>query len=210
MPPHRLFGTTKGKVLVILCRGRRTVNELAAQLGLTDNAVRAQLQRLGRDGLVRPAGSRRGVSKPHVDYELTAKAYPLFPRAYEPVLRQLVERLAGRLGPEALRRLLAGVATELLREQVGDVRARDPRRRLSEVVGKLGGAAAGIELEKQGAAATLVRPCSCPLASVTADHPELCAAFAGAIGSILGATVREKCERGDTPRCCFRVEYGPA
>ena len=191
----------------MLCRGRRTVGELAGHLRLTDNAVRAQLQRLQRDGLVRPAGSRRGVRRPHVDYELTAKARQMFPRAYEPVLRVLVDALAERVTRKVMRDLVAGVARGLLREYVGDLRATDPRQRLGEIVGKLGGPAAGVELEKDGDS-TLVRPCSCPVASVTASHPELCALFAGAVGDILGADVSEKCERGDTPRCCFQVVHG--
>src|SRR5215204_3036324 len=90
---QRLLRTTKGRVLVLLCRVRQTVSELAAELKVTDNAVRAQLQRLQRDGLVRQAGSRRGVRKPHVEYELTPDAMGLFPRAYEPVLLNLVNVL---------------------------------------------------------------------------------------------------------------------
>src|SRR5215208_6098381 len=88
-----LAGTTKWKMLVILCRDRLTVEELADHLSLTDNAVRAQLQRLERDGLVTKAGSRPGVRKPHVEYELTPKALKLFPRAYEPMLVELVDVL---------------------------------------------------------------------------------------------------------------------
>ena len=204
---RRLFGTTKGKVLVLLCRGPRTVGELAGHLRVTANAVRAQLQRLQRDGLVRPAGSRRGVRRPHVDYELTAKALRMFPRAYEPVLRKLVDALSARVTRKVLRNLLAGVVRGLLREEVGEVRATDPRQRLSEIVAKLGGLPAGVELQRE-AGATLVRSCSCPLATVTASHPELCAVFAGVVGDVLGAVVREKCDRGDAPRCCFQVAHG--
>src|SRR5947207_15615021 len=88
-----LFGTTRGNVLMLLCGGRRTVSELAAGLELTNNAVRAQLQRLQRDDLVQEAGSRRGVRKPHVDYEITAQGRRLFPTAYEPVLREMLDVL---------------------------------------------------------------------------------------------------------------------
>src|SRR5215218_1711943 len=94
------FDETWGKVLLLLCRKRRTVNELAEQLGLTDNAVRAQLQRLQDQGLVRLAGSRPGVRRPHADYELTAKGRRMFPRAYQPVLRTLVDVLMQQLPAE--------------------------------------------------------------------------------------------------------------
>ena len=43
----------------------RTVNELAEELRLTDNAVRAHLASLERDRLVVHAGMKPGFRKPH-------------------------------------------------------------------------------------------------------------------------------------------------
>ena len=48
------------------------MNELAAALGLTDNAVRAHLLSLERDGLIHRAGTQAGFRKPHSIYALTA------------------------------------------------------------------------------------------------------------------------------------------
>src|SRR5687768_15273411 len=92
-----LFETTRGRLLLLLCRGPRTVNELMGELGVTDNAVRAQLTTLQQTGLVRQVGLRPGTRKPHAEYELTPKARELFPRAHEPVLRALVDVLRERL-----------------------------------------------------------------------------------------------------------------
>src|SRR3954468_13746680 len=98
-----LFDTTRGKVLLLLCRGPRTVNELMDELGVTDNAVRAQLANLEASGLARQVGLRPGTRKPHAEYELTPKARQLFPRAHEPVLRTLVDVLGERLAPDEMR-----------------------------------------------------------------------------------------------------------
>ena len=56
----RFMETTRGQVLSLLRRGPRTVEELARELDLTDNAIRAHLATLERDGLVTQAGLRRG------------------------------------------------------------------------------------------------------------------------------------------------------
>jgi predicted ArsR family transcriptional regulator len=199
-----LFATTAGRTLVLLCRGRRTVAELAADLGVTANAVRAQLQRLQRGGLVRRAGLRPGVRRPHGDYELTARARRLFPRAYEPVLVSLVGVLVGRLPPETVRTVLREAGGRLLRDLVGGFRARDPLQRAAEFAGRLGEVMAGIELEET-ANRTVIRSCSCPIASVTASHPELCGLVAGLLSDAIGATVRERCEKGEAPQCRFEV-----
>src|SRR5829696_3257600 len=87
------FESTRGKLMLLLCQGPRTVNELTQELGVTDNAVRAQLVNLQQGGLVRQVGLRPGTRKPHVDYELTPKARLAFPNAYEPVLRTLTDVL---------------------------------------------------------------------------------------------------------------------
>src|SRR5947207_14022546 len=52
----RLLASTRGKILALLRTENRTVNELAAALSLTDNAVRAHLLSLERDGLVQQHG----------------------------------------------------------------------------------------------------------------------------------------------------------
>jgi predicted ArsR family transcriptional regulator len=203
---RRFLGTTKGKILISLCRGRHTVAELAAQLGVTDNAVRAQLDRLQRDGLAREAGLRRGVRKPHAEYELTLNARELFPRAYEPVLQKVVDVLGERLPQRVARDVLLQAGRRLLSEHLGQLRGRSPRQRLAEIMGKLNGSSLGIEVVEE-TGKTVVRSCSCPVASVTSDHPEICALLADLFGQVLSAGVRETCEKGESPRCRFEITH---
>src|SRR4051794_20090181 len=98
----RYWATTRGQLLVLLRRGSETVAELAAGLGLTDNAVRSHLTALERDGLARPPGPRRGPRRPTVTYALTAEAEHLFPKEYGAVLRHLLDELKDRLPPGQL------------------------------------------------------------------------------------------------------------
>jgi predicted ArsR family transcriptional regulator len=113
MPPtrfdQRFLTSSRGQVVRLLRRGERTVDELARALGLTDNAVRSHLAALERDGLVRQAGLRRGVSKPAYAYALTPAAERLFPKAYGTLLRLLLDVLAERLPPAALDEALRDV-----------------------------------------------------------------------------------------------------
>jgi predicted ArsR family transcriptional regulator len=211
-PPRRharrsLLAGTSGRLLTLLCGGRRTVNELAAELNLTDNAVRAQLERLQRAGLVAHAGSRPGTRKPHADYEITPAACRLFPTAYEPVLNQLLRLLAQRLSPDQVVALLADAGEQLLAPALGPARNATPRQRLTRLVEKLGNAAPGVELrEHDGRLA--VRACACPLASVTTDHPQLCDRLASVLTRLLGAPVTQACDRGTFPRCHFEMSTG--
>ena len=98
---ERFLATTRGRIVGLLRTGSRTVNELAEALELTDNAVRAHLAGLERDGLVEQEGVRRGIGKPAHVFRLTEEAESLFPKAYAFLaaeLRRLSEQLADVTG----------------------------------------------------------------------------------------------------------------
>jgi predicted ArsR family transcriptional regulator len=52
----------------------------------------------------------------------------------------------------------------------------------------------------------LLQGYGCPLSAVTATHAEACALARGVVEEITGEKVVECCERGERPRCRFRVE----
>jgi predicted ArsR family transcriptional regulator len=86
---EKFFESTRGRMVTLLRRSGRTVEELARGLALTDNGIRAHLAVLERDGIVRQRGSVRrgsGGGKPAYVYELTPEAEDLFPKAYAPAL----------------------------------------------------------------------------------------------------------------------------
>ena len=51
----------------------------------------------------------------------------------------------------------------------------------------------------------VIRDYSCPLAAVTPGHPEVCRLAETLIAELAGVPVRECCDRGKRPRCCFEV-----
>ena len=48
----------------------------------------------------------------------------------------------------------------------------------------------------------------CPLAAVAPGHPEICHLAAALISEIVQVPVREHCDRGEQPLCCFEVMSG--
>lgn len=204
---RNFFERTRGRVVTLLRRSGRTVEELARVLGLTDNGVRAHLATLERDGIVRQRGSVRrggGVGKPAFVYELTPDAEELFPKAYEPVLLRMLDAISERLGPEASEALLRGVGRSLAEGK--DVPSDDIRGRLEtavEALNELGGLA---ELEERNGG-FVIRGYSCPLAAVTPEHPQVCRMAETLISELAGVPVQEHCDRGARPRCCFEVAH---
>jgi predicted ArsR family transcriptional regulator len=59
---RRFFESTRGRIVTLLRRSGFTVEELARELGLTNNGVRANLATLERDGIVWQLGFARGAA----------------------------------------------------------------------------------------------------------------------------------------------------
>jgi predicted ArsR family transcriptional regulator len=200
---ERFFESTRGQIVTLLRRSGCTVEELARAIGLTDNGVRAHLAVLERDGIVRQRGSVRrssGGGKPAYVYGLTEQAEDLFPKAYEPALRRLLEVLSERLGSGESEALLRSVGRRLAEEH--STRADGARLESAvEVLNELGGLA---ELEEHDGG-LVIRGYSCPLAGVTPDHPEVCRMVETLIAELAGVPVHERCDRGERPRCYFEV-----
>jgi predicted ArsR family transcriptional regulator len=201
----RFFESTRGQIVTLLRRSGRTVEDLARALDLTDNGVRAHLAVLERDGIVRQRGSVRrssGGGKPAYVYELTEEAEDLFPKAYEPALRRLLDVLSDQLGPEESEALLRSVGRRLAEEHSRQAEGAHARLESAvEVLNELGGLA---ELEERDGA-VIIRGYSCPLAGVTPDHPEVCRMAETLIAELAGVPVHEHCDRGERPRCCFEI-----
>jgi predicted ArsR family transcriptional regulator len=200
---EKFFESTRGQIVTLLRRSNRTVEELARALDLTDNGVRAHLAVLERDGIVRQRGSVRrssGGGKPAYLYELTQEGEDLFPKAYEPTLRRLLDILSDQLGPEESEALLRSVGRRLAEEH--SMRADGARLETAvEVLNELGGLA---ELEERDGS-VVIRGYSCPLAGVTPDHPEVCRMAEALVGEVAGVSVREHCDRSERPRCYFEI-----
>lgn len=204
---ERLLASTRGQIIGLLRRSGRTVNELAAELGLTDNAVRSHLAALERDGLVKQERSTgpRGVGKPAYLYTLTPEADGLLPKAYAPVLGLLLGVMGERLGTDATEEMLREVGR---RAAAGRTEPeQDIRMRIDAAYGVLGelGGVADIE---EGEDSILIRGYSCPLAAVVPGNPGVCYLAETLLSELVGVPVREHCQKGENPRCCFEIPLG--
>ncbi len=200
---QRFFASTRGRIITLLRRANRTVDELAEALDLTDNAVRAHLAALERDGFVQQRGERRGSGKPAYVYDLAPGAEPLFPKAYGPVLRQLLEVLSEQMTSEELETLLRAVGRRIAAKK--GVPPGDLRARLEVAVATLNELGGMAELE-QPDGTYRIQGYSCPLAAAVPGHPAVCRLAETLLTELVGVPVQECCNRTEPLRCCFLVQ----
>jgi predicted ArsR family transcriptional regulator len=199
---QRFLASTRGQVVALLRQGLQTVDELARALHLTDNAVRAHLTALERDGLVAQTGWRRGGRKPAYVYALTPDAERLFPKAYATVLDLLLDVLREHLPADTLDSLVREVGRRLAQTQTaphGDLRSR-----VDGAVGLISdlGGLATMEERDDG---FVILGRSCPLAAVVEGHPEACLMAETLLTEVIGSPVHQACDPV-APRCQFVID----
>lgn len=80
----------------------------------------------------------------------------------------------------------------------------DVRMRIEAAYGVLG-EMGGVAVIKEGEDAVFIRGFSCPLAALVPGHPQVCQLAEAMVAEIVGRPVREHCDRGERPRCCFEI-----
>jgi len=193
---------TRGRIIDLVRRTPTTVTEIATQLGLTYNAVRAHLAALERDGLVRTGPLRRVGTKPSAVYELAPGVDDALSRAYMPFASHLVRALSERM-PDA--------DLDALMRDVGDRLAAEWPRPRGSITQRVESAAALLqelgapnEIERDGSTLR-IRGFGCLLAAAVNQRPHVCRAMESLLTALLGTSVEECCDRSDRPRCCFAI-----
>ena len=194
---------TRARLLALLREGTWTVDDLAERLSLTDNAVRFHMDALEKVGTVRKDGVRRiGVGQPASVYSLSPVGEEAFSRAYAPVLIACLEELRDRSSAQQVATFLRRVGKRLARgftHSPGPLAARVAGA--SDLLNTLGGITS---VEKSGNTFRIVGR-ACPLSrAVEADHC-VCAAVTSLVAEVVGAEVKERCDRSGRPKCCFEI-----
>ena len=202
---ERLFKSTRGKILELLRTRERTVNELAAELRLTDNAVRAHLASLERDRLVAQSGMKPGIRKPHVTYALGTEAEQLFPKAYGRLVSLLMTIFSRQVKRRNLRAGMRAAGRTIAQEHLRALKGKTRQQRIDaalEILKELGGAATFHEEDGKH----FIYGNGCPIAAATANHPEACLLTESLLTEVIGSPVKEHCIRGPAPFCRFEVK----
>ncbi|MGQ0714791.1 MAG: helix-turn-helix transcriptional regulator [Gemmatimonadaceae bacterium] len=193
---------TRRRIVDLLRRSPLTAGELAAQCGLTHNAVRGHLTALQRDGLVREGGLRRSGTRPAVLYELIPRADSMLSKAYIPFVAHLLRVLGEQMSQQELDTLMRTVGqrfgAEWPRAQGSFAQRVEAASLLLENLGAL----TNVEPWDGG---FILRGYGCLLGEAVHGRPEVCRAVESLLAHLIEAPVEECCERGEHPRCCFEI-----
>ena len=198
-------------LLLIKQEQRATIGELAAQLGVTYEAVRQQIVQMEADGWVAAEAAREDaprVGRPTRVYMLTTAGEHLFPKEYDLLTVDLLDSVTEQMGPGGLRQVLASLTEKRVRAWLPRLEGKSLAERVE--------ALRGIYLENDPFMETaeadgdlLLVERNCPFLSVAMERPALCSVTVASLQRLLGVRVRreERFQAGHG-RCVFRAMPG--
>ena len=192
-------------VLDLIRRGERTVNTLAAQLRISDNAVRVHLIALERDGLIKRSGIVRSgtVGQPAAEYDITPMGEQELSRAYPAALAALAAAAGERLDARARRALFLEAGKRLA--EATNSRNSGTLYERAESCAALIDSLGGRTSVTAAKGAAMIEGAGCPLATAVRGEPSTCFMIEALIEAHGGVHAEQLCTHGDKPSCRFRV-----
>jgi predicted ArsR family transcriptional regulator len=166
--------TPAGRVLkAIQLRGKASIKDMAADLGVTASAVRLHLTQLQARGAVQVEKVREGVGRPYYVYSVTPEAHNLFHKDYGDLARLLLEEVQETQGSDALQGVLRRVGDRLAKVYQDQVLGRELSDRLVAWADLLDQRGIPVEIEKTDGG-FVFREYGCPYHNVAVDNRAVC------------------------------------
>ncbi len=199
----------RGQILLALKKAQPlTVKELAAQFGVTANALRRHLKALEEAGAVNYRREIRGVGGPVFAYSLSEVGDALFPRSYIPALTGALEILREQQGTEAVTGLFLKQWATLAASGGRSLPLLPVAERSEHLARLLTSQGYMAESENQSATESTITEHNCAMHAVAQQFPEVCTAEMRFMEQVLGAKVERKTRILDGCNCCeYTVKF---
>lgn len=194
------------RIIGLLRKGRKTIDELAGSLGVTTNAVRAQIGLLEREGIVEVQGEVKGTRRPAAVYGIRTGADVQFSKAYPIVLSQLIRSLAGRMTRKQMEDIMRAVGEGIAGTM--PLPTGNARERVAGAVRFLAslGTAADVSEER---GKSVITGHGCLISRAVEADVSSCKAMESLLASLTGLPVKEHCDHGAQPGCRFEITMRP-
>lgn len=198
--------TPAGRVLkAIQLRGKASIKDVAAELGVTTSAVRLHLTQLQASGAIRAEKVREGVGRPYYVYSATPQAHNLFYKDYGDLARLLLEEVSETQGADALQGVLHRVGDRLAdvyRDQIWGQELADRLRSWAELLDQRG---VTVEIERTGDGFVL-REYGCPYQNVAVESRSVCEMERQVMSRLLDSGVKlTQCVLDGHRECQFAI-----
>ncbi|MHA6483616.1 helix-turn-helix transcriptional regulator [Paenibacillus sp. strain BS8-2] len=202
------LGTTRGRLLRLLrTRGSMNAGMLAAELGLTEMAIRRHMHELERQGSIRIVPIRQAKGRPLHLYELTSAAERYFPRNYHTLTIDLLAEL--EVDPDTsplIDRMFEGRKRKLQERYEPRMTGKSLEERVSELTAIQNSSGYMAEMERGEDDKFVLHEYNCPIADVAGTYEQACHCELSLFRSLLDVQVnRTECLAKGGSRCSYVI-----
>jgi predicted ArsR family transcriptional regulator len=207
-------GATRGRLLSLLRKqGGMNAAMLAAELGLTEMAIRRHMHELERQGSVSIVPQRQPKGRPLHVYVLTDAADRHFPRNYHTLAIDLLAELES--DPDTMPlidRMFEGRKRKLLERYAPRMEGKTLEERVRELTAIQNGGGYMAEMERGDGDGYMLHEYNCPISDVAGRYDQACQCELSLFRSLLEANVqRTECLAKGGNRCSYAIgKFGPA
>ena len=199
--------STRNEILLLLRRrDAATTDEIAAELGLTPNAVRQHLTNLEREELVSNRPFRdSGRGRPALRFSLTERADATFPKRYGQLATMVLTELNEMGGPALIDEVIRRIALRRAGHLEGELDGLSFDEKLERVVAWIGRAGTFTECLRRPDG-VLVTIHNCPFRNTALKFPQVCNITPVLLSHLMttGVTQENSIHKRD-PFCSFLV-----
>ena len=199
--------STRDRIVGLLLKGQQTVEELAQALGITRNAVRAQIALLQRDRIVESRGEVKKSRRPAAVYGVRADADVGPSQVYAVVLSELVRVLGSELPKRQFGTVLQNVGSGMAAAL--PIPAGTARERVKGALNVLHSLGARAELREENGSMVIVGN-GCPISRVVRTDERACKVMEAFLSGLTGLPVTEQCDHSERPNCRFAIKVPQA
>ena len=184
--------TRQQQILTLLLNSQAgmSIEQLAAKLEISRNAVKQHLLGLEMQKLVQEAGLNNTGGRPSRSYTLTDQGINRFPKQYAWFCNLLLSELASELSSEDLERLMWKMGVKLATALAPQFADKNPAEKLAALVALMQELGYHAEVEPQDGQAT-IKAVNCVYHDLAQKHPELCHFDRALIATLLEKPVQQ-------------------
>ncbi|MDO9105138.1 MAG: winged helix-turn-helix transcriptional regulator [Methylovulum sp.] len=200
-------GSRQQQILKLLLENKAglSIDEVAAALDISRNAVQQHFTALERDGYIQTGGLNKTAGRPVRAYILTEAGINCFPKQYAWFSELIVSSLKEEMGSEAFKRYLHKLGTSLSQSLLPQFEGKPNSERMAEllkVMAQLGFQAKAVVDSDDSS----IEACNCIYHELAQKHEEICEFDRALITSLLDKDIDHvECMAKGGAICRFKI-----
>jgi len=184
-----------------------TIDEIAAALAISRNAVQQHFTVLERDGYIQAGDVNKTAGRPVRSYILTEAGINSFPKQYAWFSEFILSDLKNELGTEAFLRYLHKLGSKLSQSLLPQFEGKQEHERIELLLSVMDGLGFNVRhMTELDSTDQTIEACNCVYHDLAQKHEEICEFDRTLISTLLGKTIdHEECMAKGGAVCRFRI-----